>query len=136
MVPQILTISSQLERIGDLIDNTSQLEVQRIEDRIPYSQYAMKELLEMFNTVFKNFIIIKDKLFSLNEDEIDEIKKNEKIIDQYEDEMREHHIERLKEGICSNEAGVIYLDVISNLERIGDHIIKIANIVYQTKNMI
>lgn len=136
MLPQILTISSQLERIGDLIDNTSQLEVQRIEDRIPYSQYAMKELLEMFNTVFKNFIIIKDKLFSLNEDEIDEIKKNEKIIDDYEDEMREHHIERLKEGICSNEAGVIYLDVISNLERIGDHIIKIANIVYQTKNMI
>lgn len=136
MVPQILTISSQLERIGDLIDNTSQLEVQRIEDRIPYSQYAMKELLEMFNIVFKNFIIIKDKLFSLNEYEIDEIKKNEKIIDEYEDEMREHHIERLKEGICSNEAGVIYLDVISNLERIGDHIIKIANIVCQTKNMI
>lgn len=96
----------------------------------------MKELLEMFNTVFKNFIIIKDKLFSLNEEEIDEIKKNEKIIDEYEDEMREHHIERLKEGICSNDAGVIYLDVISNLERIGDHIIKIANIVCQTKNMI
>ncbi|MGB9843114.1 MAG: Na/Pi cotransporter family protein [Caldisericia bacterium] len=136
MVPQILTISSQLERIGDLIDNTSQLELQRLEERIPYSQYAMKELLDMFDYVHKNYSIVKDNLFTLNSGDFEEIRKNEKIIDEYEDEMREHHIERLKEGICSNEAGVIYLDVISNLERMGDHIIKIANIVYQTKNMI
>lgn len=50
--------------------------------------------------------------------------------------MRENHIERLKRGICSNEAGVIYLDVISNLERIADHIIKIANIVCSSLNMV
>lgn len=136
MVPQILTISSQLERIGDLIDNTSQLELQRLEERILYSQYAMKELLDMFNFVYKNYSIIKENLFSIKYENLEEIRNNERIIDEYEDEMREHHIERLKEGICSNEAGVIYLDVISNLERMGDHIIKIANIVYQTKNMI
>lgn len=136
MVPQILTISSQLERIGDLIDNTSQLELQRLEEKIPYSQYAMKELLDMFDFVHKNYSILKENLFSINPDNFDEIRNNEKIIDEYEDEMREHHIERLKEGICSNEAGVIYLDVISNLERMGDHIIKIVNIVCQTKNMI
>jgi len=136
MVPQILTISSQLERIGDLIDNTSQLELQRLEDRIPYSKYAMNELSKMLELIYKNYSIIKEKLFDISSVDFEEIRNNEKKIDEYEDEMREHHIERLKDGICSNEAGIIYLDVISNLERIGDHIIKIANIVYQTKNMI
>ncbi|HOK17723.1 MAG TPA: Na/Pi cotransporter family protein [Caldisericia bacterium] len=136
MVPQILIISSQLERIGDLIDNTSQLEFQRIEERIPYSQFAMKELLDMFNYIYKNYSIVKENLFFISSENFELIRNNEKIIDEYEDEMREHHIERLKEGICSNEAGVIYLDVISNLERMGDHIIKIANIIYQSKNMI
>lgn len=48
MVPQILIISSQLERIGDLIDNTSQLEIQRLEERITYYKYSLKELLDMF----------------------------------------------------------------------------------------
>jgi len=136
MVPQILIISSQLERIGDLIDNTTQLELQRLEDRIVYSQYAMEELLNMFNYIYQNFSIIKENLFSISLENFEVIRNNEKIIDEYEDEMREHHIERLEKGICSTEAGVIYLDVISNLERMGDHIIKIANIVYQSKNMI
>lgn len=136
MVPQILTISSQLERIGDLIDNTSQLEFQRLEDRIPYSKYAMCELSKMFELIYRNYTIIKENLFDISSTDLEEIRNNEKKIDEYEDEMREHHIERLEKGICLTEAGVIYLDVISNLERIGDHIIKIANIVYQTKNVI
>jgi len=58
---------------------------------------------------------------------------NEDFIDKLEEIMREHHIERLNKGICSSEAGIIYLDVVSNLERIGDHIMKIANITYSSK---
>jgi len=80
MVPQILIISSQLERIGDLIDNTSQLEFQRLEDRIPYSQYAMEELLDMFNYVYKNYSIIKENLFSISPENFEVIRNNEKLL--------------------------------------------------------
>ncbi len=46
-----------------------------------------------------------------------------------EKELRRAHIDRLNEGVCSGEAGAIYLDVLSNLERIGDHAVNIAQYV-------
>jgi phosphate:Na+ symporter len=48
---------------------------------------------------------------AVKEDEIDEIEKK----------LRDNHINRLNKGICYPESGVIFLDVISNLERVGDH---------------
>ena len=47
-------------------------------------------------------------------------------IDLMERNYRREHIRRLNEGLCSPEAGVIFLDIISNLERIGDHASNIA----------
>lgn len=135
-IPKLLIISSQLERIGDIIENTSQIELNRLEEKIPYSQYAMKELEEMFELVYRNFLIVKEDLFSNNLDFYDEVKQNEIEIDKLEDSMRDNHIERLKQGICLNEAGVVYLDTISNLERIGDHIMKIANIICHSESMV
>ena len=48
---------------------------------------------------------------ALKEDEIDNIEKG----------LRDNHINRLNKGICYPESGVIFLDIISNLERVGDH---------------
>lgn len=135
-IPRLLIISSQLERIGDIIDNTSQIEINRLEERIPYSSLAMKELQDMFDLVYKNFSIVIENLFNNNFDFYDEVRKNECEIDKMEDTLRENHIERLKQGICLNEAGVIFLDTISNLERIGDHVIKIANIICHQESMV
>jgi len=136
LVPQILIISSQLERIGDIIFNTSQIELQRLEDHITYSRYAYKELLRMCDTICESYELIMKNLFNLNDEVYKKIKENEELIDELEEIMREHHIDRLNKGICSSEAGIIYLDVVSNLERIGDHIMKIANIVYSSKIML
>jgi phosphate:Na+ symporter len=132
-LPKLLIVSSQLERIGDIIDNTSQIELNRLEERIPYSPYAMKELEVLFELVYRNFLIVKENLFNNNFEFYNEVKQNEIEIDRLEDKMRDNHIERLKEGICLNEAGVVYLDTISNLERIGDHVMKIANIICQSE---
>lgn len=135
-IPKLIIISSQLERIGDIIDNTAQIEINRLEEKIPYSQYAMEELNEMFNLVYSNFSIVKENLFSNNDKFYEEVKRNEIEIDKLEDKMRDNHIERLKQGVCLNEAGVIYLDTISNLERIGDHIMKIANIICHAESVV
>ncbi len=136
LVPQMLIISSQLERIGDIIFNTSQIELHRLEDHIAYSQYAYKELSRMCDTICESYELIMKNLFNLNDEVYKKIKENEELIDELEEIMREHHIDRLNKGICSSEAGIVYLDVVSNLERIGDHIMKIANIVYSSKIML
>lgn len=136
LVPQMLIVSSQLERIGDIIFNTSQLELQRLEDRIAYSKYAYEELSKMCETICESYALVMNNLFRMNEEVYNKIKLNEDYIDKLEEVMREHHIERLNKGICSSEAGIVYLDVVSNLERIGDHIMKIANITYYSKVML
>ena len=53
----------------------------------------------------------------------------ERHVDQLEDELREKHIQRLSKGKCVPESGVIFLDLISNLERISDHATNIAGYV-------
>ena len=53
----------------------------------------------------------------------------EQSVDQLEEEMREKHIRRLSKGKCEPESGVIFLDIISNLERISDHAVNIADYV-------
>jgi len=51
------------------------------------------------------------------------------IIDEFERKLRKRHIERINLGLCHPTSGVIYLDIISNFERIGDHAVNIAQIV-------
>jgi len=51
------------------------------------------------------------------------------IVDQMEIDLRKAHITRLNEGACNGSAGAVYLDILSNLERIGDHSVNIAGYV-------
>ena len=55
-----------------------------------------------------------------------EIEPLEETIDQIKDALKAQHIERLKQGTCSIDAGVIFLEILTNLERIADHCSNIA----------
>ncbi len=50
-------------------------------------------------------------------------------MDNQEEELREKHIERLSAGECEPSAGVVFLDILSNLERISDHAYNLAGYV-------
>ena len=59
----------------------------------------------------------------------EQVEAFEAKVDAMEDEMRERHIQRLSKGKCDPESGVIFLDILSNLERISDHAVNIAGYV-------
>ena len=61
-------------------------------------------------------IMIKQKKVAVCEEEIDEMEK----------QLRANHIKRLNEGKCNPSSGVIYLDILNNLERVGDHSFNLA----------
>lgn len=58
-----------------------------------------------------------------------QVGKYEDLVDTMEEELREKHIERLSKQLCKPSNGVIFLDIISNLERISDHAYNLAGYV-------
>jgi len=117
----LMNIVNDIERVGDHAENLAELTEEKINEKLPFSEKALNELKFMFSkvqfslnksiTALKNRDIKLAQEVALNEDEIDKIEK----------ELRHNHIKRLNQGVCYPESGVIFLDLISNLERVGDH---------------
>ncbi|OEF98105.1 sodium-dependent phosphate transporter [Vulcanibacillus modesticaldus] len=124
-----LQIVNDIERIGDHAENIVELAQYSHEHKLPYSEEAKKELNDMINLTLETF---QKALSSLENNDIElakEVVKNERIIDQMEKDYRKGHLKRLNEGTCFGSSGVVFLDIISNLERIGDHSFNIAQAV-------
>jgi phosphate:Na+ symporter len=119
---------SDIERIGDHGNNIAELGEIKIKKKIPFSEEAQKELEEMFSEVknmYGNVVkILNRKNIKLATCILDQEGK----VDQLERKLRNHHLKRLKAGICNPQAGIIFIDIIRNLERIGDHSDSIAHV--------
>ena len=121
-----------LERIGDHIENIMELVDQQMNGKISFSETANKELYEMFDLTKK---MIKQSVEAIDTDDMElaaKVRKNEETIDKMERDLRRNHIRRLNENKCSAPAALVYVDIISNLERMGDHAVNIADEVLRT----
>ncbi len=128
-VTALLHAVNDIERIGDHTQNISQLTRSKIEERLPFSAVAIEELRTMFELVADIFNKAYTAVENSDQDLAREVLKNEDKIDLMERTYRNNHIQRLNEGVCYPTSGIIYLDIISNLERIGDHSNNIAHLV-------
>ncbi|MPW25925.1 Na/Pi cotransporter family protein [Alkalibaculum sp. M08DMB] len=115
-----------IERIGDHAENLAELAQYRIDNKVSFSNTAVDELKVMMNTVVE---VTQDVINGLkNKDREIAIKciKREEDIDNMELHLRHSHINRLNKEVCKPASGVIFLDIIGNLERVGDHATNIA----------
>ncbi len=130
----MVNVASQLERIGDIVKGISELEIEKIQDGVVFSELAMIDLGKMMDTVKKEFEMIVENFDDLTPEEFKEIEKIEQSVDDMEVCLRSGHVERLMTGVCSPEAGIIYVDMLSDLERISDHVYKIARLLNEKIN--
>ncbi|HCA40310.1 MAG TPA: Na/Pi cotransporter, partial [Aminobacterium sp.] len=113
---------SDIERVGDHCQNLIELYEYKVEHRLDFSPVALSEFEDMFDTVFRSVTL---SLESVAEEDINKahevIDVLEVEVDRKEKSLRKSHIRRLNRGECQPSAGVIFIDILSNLERIGDH---------------
>ncbi len=119
-------VVNDIERIGDHAENVADAARQRKETGVNLSKQAQKELgemLDMVNTLIQYSIEIFAKS---NEEHMQDVLKLEEAVDEKERELQQAHVERLTRNECSPEAGMIFSDVVSGLERVADHATNIA----------
>ncbi len=119
-------VVNDIERIGDHAENIADAAKQRKEDGVSFSKDAQKELGEMMDMV--NTLIQYSVAMFVKGDEthMKDVIELESKIDDKEKELQRFHVDRLTKGLCSAEAGMIFSDIISGLERVGDHATNIA----------
>lgn len=125
----LLHAVNDIERIGDHAENIAELASVRIEDNISISEHAERELQNMHDFVLETLKISIQALRENDDVLAKKVLENEPQIDEEEKRLRRSHIGRLNEGQCIPHAGVVFLDIISNLERVGDHSNNIAHVV-------
>ncbi len=118
-----------IERIGDHFENIVELtDVQRL-NRLTLTEEAFSDLTKMFTLTIETVDKAIQTLNTNDKELAREVAEQEDLIDKMERKYRKRHILRLNEGTCSAQAGIVFVDVISNLERIGDHAVNIAEAV-------
>ena len=126
-VEHLMSICSDIERIGDHAENISENAAQMIKDEVVFTEKGMQEITNIINVTLdcvKNAIIcIADN----DKQAISEVRRLETEVDNLEDKYRENHIKRMSQGECNTVAGIVFLDIIGNLERVTDHANNLAD---------
>ena len=119
-------VVNDIERIGDHAENIVDAAVQREKTGVSFSKTAQRELGEMMDMV-NTILRFSFEMFVKSTDEHEEdIRHLEEAIDEKEKELQQRHIERLSSNECTPEAGAMFSDIVSGLERVADHATNIA----------
>lgn len=128
-ITDLVSTVNDMERVGDHAINILELAEYKNEHQLPFSNIAIKELTEMSSKVQETFDLAVYSFLHWDKPSAEKIVKHEEEIDMMEEKLRLNHIKRLNEGSCNPSSGVVFLDLLTNLERVGDHSFNIASYV-------
>ncbi|HGS8973196.1 Na/Pi cotransporter family protein [Clostridioides difficile] len=127
---------NDIERVSDHAENIAELAMSVKEMNISFSDSAIREIYEIYNKTITNF---KDALIVLDVKDFElanKVLEVENEVNYLEKTFRNSHMIRLNNGSCTIDAGVLYLDLLTNLERISDHSTNIVKQVLKLKQKI
>ena len=125
-ISMMMLVNSNIERIGDHSENIAEYALQYQQNEFTLSTAALDELKILGDAAVKVVDIVIDNLVNKETLDFKQVEKLEQKVDNYTKEFIENHIQRLQNEICSPRGGVIFTDMIHDLERCADHAMNIA----------
>lgn len=126
VIDSLFNTVNDIERIGDHAENIAELAQKSITNDVTFSDHARNELDDMYNKVLSTYTYALESMRTSDVDLACKVIKMEEQVNIMEKSCRINHMRRLNNNMCSIDNGIIYLEVIANLERVSDHAVNIA----------
>ena len=117
---------TDIERLSDHAENIIEYTEEMLSKKARMSDDAIEELRNMANDVLEEVDLALDIFETEEYNKLDGLEAIEDRVDQQEDQLIGNHVKRLMDGGCDPLAGVVFADIVTDLERCGDHAINIA----------
>jgi phosphate:Na+ symporter len=128
-LPVFLHTVNDLERIGDHAVNIAEIAERKIDQRLTFTEAAVTEASHLRKETVQMFDRVINALESNDTRAASSALLNEININQMQLDLRRSHVQRMGEGLCTPETGLIFIDLVDNVEKIGDHLTNIAQAV-------
>jgi phosphate:Na+ symporter len=132
-ISNLMRMTNNIERIGDSVENIAQLTETVIENNIPFTGYAKADLKTISDQTVAFLDLVTDAIRRPIENLMVKADEMENTIDRMREEMRQGHISRLRSGECGIDPGLVFIDLLTNFEKIGDYCFNIAQAVTRIK---
>ncbi|MBU0683667.1 MAG: Na/Pi cotransporter family protein [Candidatus Omnitrophica bacterium] len=125
-LPVLIHNVNDVERIGDHAENIAELAERKIEQRLPLSSAAINELTLMWNELNSMMRETEEALKNRDMQMAERVLCREQSINRFQVNLKKGHVGRLNKKLCDIKSGVIFMDFVDNLEKIGDHLTNVA----------
>lgn len=123
---EMFHVVNDLERIGDHAENMAEYAKSRIDEEIPFSEDGLAELRDMLDKTVALFKLSMEAFHTRDQHLLPRVLVQEENIDDMEKTLQQSHVDRLTRGACTPRSGMIFSDMLSNLERVADHATNVA----------
>ena len=128
-LPVLLHTVNDLERVGDHAVNIVEIAERKIGQKLSFSDNALDEANRLKKEIDQMFSRV---IAALENNDVESARAalvNEANLNKMQIDFRRSHVQRMSEGVCSPETGLIFIDLVDNIEKIGDHLTNIAQAV-------
>ncbi len=125
-LPVLIHSVNDAERISDHAENITELLTQKREEKLCFSEGAGADIQKMSQELAE---MMKDAQAALETGDINKAEKviiHEANLNRFQEEMKKRHVKRLNKRECELKAGILFIELIDNFEKIGDHLTNIA----------
>lgn len=128
-ISSLMRMTNNIERIGDSVENIAQLMEDYIENDLKFTPAAMTDIKKISGRVTEFLDLVSQGIQHHDENFMIEADSLENSIDHMREKMRQDHVSRLRSADCSLDPGLVFIDMLTNFEKIGDYCFNIAEAV-------